>query len=143
MPIYTYMCPDSHTCQFLLSFKQKEDPGSAGCTCPTCGSKDLTPVFDPGDFGAILRDGESGSWASKALKEKAVRARRWAALGQKTKDHVRPNNLVPNYNGQIHDRWSDIQDHVRSKEGAEAASSYAPFVEKEKGGLRCGNSTRS
>lgn len=132
MPMYSYECPNHHKFSFLMTFSDREKADSAGgIPCKKCDSL-CVGIFDPGDVGGILKDGESGSWSSKALKEKAYRSRRWDHLGQKNKDHVRPHDLVPNYEGQVHDRWSDIQDHVRTTSGEEAASSYESYVKKEK-----------
>lgn len=136
MPIYTFQCKDcSLEYHPLLSFSDYEnykkcDPDLGVVFCDSCGGT-CRPVFDPGDFGATFKEGETGGWASKTIKERALREKRWDHLGRKKKEHVKPQGLVPNYEGQAHDRWTDVQDHVRIKHGDDVAKSYDPFVKKE------------
>jgi hypothetical protein len=133
MPSYTYSCSDCKKAFDLLqTFTQHEEAksglSSVLCECGGCCS----PIFNPGSLGASFKEGETGGWASKGAKERRNRELRWAHLGRKQKDHVKPTDLIPNYDGQVHDRWSDIQDHVQSTQGAAAAATYNPFVAKEK-----------
>lgn len=125
MPIYTFTCTENHRSSVVAGYNQ------SSLTCPLCGNE-AKRVFDPGIPQAILREGSTGGWASKSLKEKTYRARRWDILGKKTKDHVQPAYLVPNYQGETHDRWSEVQDHVRDVSGQETAKTYDAVVAHEK-----------
>jgi hypothetical protein len=135
MPKYTFSC-DTHEFSVIMTFSRYDSvkAGDSGVLCTECGEP-AHPVFDPGNISANFKEGVTGGWASKTLKEKENRARRWDRIGQKQKDHVRPNALVPNHEGVMHDRWSDIQDHVRVTKGDTEASTYDPFVKKEKASL--------
>ena len=67
-------------------------------------------VFNPSDVGFVLRDGESGGFVSKAMKENAYRKKRRSVMAQRERDHVRPNRLQPNYQGQTTSSWKEAQD---------------------------------
>lgn len=94
---------------------------------------ELELVFNPGDVGFVLKDGVSGGWASKAMKENRYRKRHAEVMAKREKDHVFKSRLVPNYGGREANTWGDVQDHVRSKDGEYAASTYNHLVTKERG----------
>ncbi len=136
MPMYTVHCEGTCTSpqDIRLSFGQYDQAktGELALLCPHCGESAATLVFSPGNLGFTLADGESGGWASKAIKENKYRASRNAIMAKRERDHVMKNQLVPNYGGVEGHSWSDIRDHVRSVKGVESASTYDPLVSKEK-----------
>ena len=101
--------------------------------CSTCQGK-VEIVFNPGDVSFVLKDGESGGWAGKAIKENKLRARRREILAKKERDHVFKNKLLPNYQGMETGTWKETQAFVKSEVGAAAASTYEPLVRQEKAG---------
>lgn len=136
MPNYSVQCEGG--CEGVhearLTFEQYDatKKGETGLLCPKCGEAPAKLVFNPGSVNFILREGESGGWASKAIKENKYRSARAKIMEKRERDHVKKNQLVPNYQGTEAHSWSDVQDHVRSTKGAEAASTYNQLVAKEK-----------
>jgi hypothetical protein len=137
MPMYSTKCTKCGKAQEQkLSFAEYDlmSSGEFSLAC-SCNEGFLSIEFNPGDVKFTLKDGPSGGWASKALKENKYRARRGEIMAQREKDHVFKSKLVPNYQGQEANSWKDVQDHVRSeKKGAEgelAASTYESLVKKE------------
>jgi hypothetical protein len=135
MPNYSVKCDG--TCEGLkemrLSFDQYDQArkGDLALMCPDCGESSATLVFNPGNLGFILREGESGGWASKSLKENKFRESRNRIMAKRERDHVKKNQLVPNYEGVEASSWRDVQDHVRTVKGAEAAATYDPLVKQD------------
>lgn len=108
--------------------------GHPSLGCPSCGSLSYQVAFSfPANLGFVLKEGDTGGWASKGAKENRWRKEHTAEIARRQKEHHAPvTRLVPNYEGKEADRWSDIQDHVRSTKGREAADTYNPLVAKEK-----------
>lgn len=151
MPMYTTQC---QTCQKVsdrkLSFSAydavKAGQQALACSELTC-SGSLSLVFDPSAVSFVLKDGESGGFVSKAMKENAYRKKRRQVMAQRERDHVRPNQLQPNYQGQTAGSWSEARDAAYqstydrlkgehgSKDAAAAASesakTYDRFVKQE------------
>ena len=76
--------------------------------CGACqGSVKL--VFNPGDVKFVLKDGESGGWASKANKENAYRAKRHTVMGRRQADHAPKTRLIPNFAGEQAGSWKEAQ----------------------------------
>ena len=104
-------------------------------------------VFDPKDVSFVLKDGESGGFTSKAIKENAYRAKRRTLMAQRERDHVRPNKLLPNFQGKPAASWADAKDaayqstydKVKGEHGAkdaavaasESAKTYDRYVKQE------------
>lgn len=88
--------------------------------------------FSPGTLGFILKEGPSGGWATKSIKENQYRKKRYGAMGKKQKDHVKVSKLQPNYQGQETGSWREAQETARAKGGDLAASTYDQLVSKEK-----------
>ncbi len=148
MPTYNTQC---NTCQATseckLSFRDHDDvrEGRKLLAC-SCGGE-LCIVFQPSDVSFVLKDGESGGWASKAGKEKSYRARHNQVMAKRERDHVRPTALTPNFGGQVAASWKDARDaayqstyaQVRSEHGpidaskaaSAAAQTYDPYVKRE------------
>jgi len=91
----------------------------------------LELVFDPGEVGFVLKDGQSGGWATKAGKENQYRKARRKEMARRERDHVFKNRLVPNVGGLEAPTWKDAQEEVRRVKGSEAASTYDKHVAKE------------
>ncbi len=136
MPTYTTRCQG---CQkesaIRLSFADYDGVklGVKLLDCSTCKGR-VEIVFNPGDVNFILKDGESGGWAGKAIKENKLRARRREILAKKERDHVFKNKLLPNYGGMDTGTWKETQAFVKSEHGEAAAATYDSFVTKEKTG---------
>lgn len=132
MPTYTLECKDEDCLRVQerrLTFAQYDEAkkGVLGLTCESCGCP-AEFKFVPGAIGFNLKEGESGGWTTKSLKENGYRKSRRETMAKREKDHVFKSRLVPNYQGQEAGSWSDVKDHVRTVKGAEAASTYDPFV---------------
>lgn len=132
MPLYTFQRPDGSTVSKRLSFVEYEDVKSGEKMLVDAEGEELVLVFDPGSIGLVMKDGLSGGWASKALKENRYRQQRNLEMARREKDHVFKSRLVPNYGGHEADNWGDVRDHVRSTKGVESAQTYDRLVAKEK-----------
>lgn len=132
MPTYTFERQDGSRVSAKLTYADYDKlmSGESVMTDETTGEA-LKLVFDPGQIGFVLKDGESGGWASKAMVERKQRAARRVVLEQKENDHVFKPKLVPNFNGQVADKWADVRDHVRSTAGVGSAKTYDKLVQKE------------
>lgn len=148
MPIYNTHCPacSKDTTQ-RLSFQEFDQvvSGTVSLSCDCGGSPAL--VFDPSAVSFVLKDGESGGWVSKAQRENRYRATHRQEMGRRERDHVKPNKLIPNHNGQVAGSWSEAKDaayqstyeRVNREHGArtaasaasEAAKTYDTHVKKE------------
>lgn len=132
MPVYTFRKPsDGSLVTKRLSFREFALVKS-GQTSVTEDNEVLEVVFSPGQLGFVMKDGESGGWASKVGKETQFRTQHNKKMAQREKDHVFKSKLVPNYNGQEAHCWSDVQDHVRTTKGVTAAKTYDAVVAKER-----------
>ncbi len=130
MPVYATRCNScKQTKDVRLSFAQYEDvsQGRAPLPCSVCG-QGASIEFSPGSIGFIMRDGESGGWASKAMKENGYRAKRHMTMTRREQDHVFKPKLVPNFDGQEAPSWLDAQAEARAKKGDAAAVTYEPLV---------------
>jgi hypothetical protein len=133
MPTYTLKrTTDGALISKRLSFSEYEAVKSGESSLVDDTGSPLEIVFNPGTVGFVLKDGVSGGWMSKANKESKFRRERSSVMAKREKDHVFKSRLVPNYQGQEAHSWADVQDHVRSTKGTEAASTYAPLVAKER-----------
>lgn len=134
MPVYSTQCEECQKQQDRkLSFADY-DAIKAGSQTLSCSCGGLVALeFTPGAVSFVLKDGESGGWVSKAGKENRYRSKRGQVMAQRERDHVRPNRLQPNYNGQIAESWGEARDaayqstyaKVKSEHGAIAASKAA------------------
>lgn len=132
MPSYSTKCASCRAEKDVrLTFSQYDEvqAGTRKIAC-SCGA-DTEIQFAPGHIGFSFKDGESGGWASKAMKENAYRANRSQVMARRERDHVFKNKLVPNYKGEETGTWREAQ-HVAQKEGGElSAVTYEPLVQKE------------
>jgi hypothetical protein len=135
MPTYTLQCTDEacfRTQERRMSFAQYDaaKSGDLGLTCESCGCPaDLQ--FAPGVLGFSLKEGESGGWATKSIRENGYRSARSGVMAKRERDNVHKPKLVPNYKGQEAASWSEVRDHVRSTVGAESAATYDQLVKQE------------
>lgn len=148
MPLYDTQC---WSCQNRetrkLSFQQYEEviSGARSLACSCGGRPEL--VFDPSAVSFVLKDGEAGGWVSKATKENRYRAGRRQVMARRERDHVKPNRLIPNHNGQVAGSWAEAKDaayqstyaRVNREHGAgeaaraaaESAKTYDSHVKRE------------
>lgn len=132
MPNYATRCTSCReTKDVRLTFAEYDSvrSGSQAIEC-TCGGKAVIE-FAPGLLGFVMKDGESGGWASKAGKENKYRARRASTMANRERDHVFKPKLVPNYQGIEAPTWKDAQEVARDKGGEVAAVTYEPHVSQE------------
>lgn len=151
MPTYKTQC---QACQRIadkrLSFTEydavKAGEQALACLTLTC-SGNLALVFDPSAVSFVLKDGESGGFVSKAMRENAYRAKRRQTMAQRERDHVRPNQLQPNFQGQETGSWAEAKDaayqstyaRLKGEHGdkdaaaaaSESAKTYDRFVKQE------------
>ena len=133
MPNYTFQRPDGTYISKRLSFAEYDSLVAGEVKLVDENDQELTLVFNPGDVKFVLKDGESGGWASKALKENKYRVARRQTMAQRERDHVFKSRLVPNFGGKEASSWADVRDHVRSVKGVESASTYDRLVRAESG----------
>jgi len=134
MPIYTFKNSDGKLFSKRLSMTDFEAIQAGEKALVDDNDVELELVFNPGRVGFTLKDGESGGWPSRTSKERKFRSRHYDEMGRRMKEHAPKTRLVPNHEGQLADRWSDVQDHVHTTKGAEAASTYDRLVTKERQG---------
>jgi hypothetical protein len=132
MPTYTFRTPSGDIVNKRLSFSVYEDVKAGKHRISGADGAPLELVFNPGDVAFVLKDGVSGGWTSKTLKESKYRLARNGEMARREKDHVFKSRLVPNYQGEEAHSWADVQDHVRTTKGEVSASTYQPLVAKER-----------
>lgn len=132
MPNYTFERPDGSLVTKRFSFAFYDEIVAGTKVVTDDDGTPLTLMFNPGAIGFVMKDGQSGGWATKIGKEKKYRVARNDQMAQREKDHVFKSKLVPNYQGQEAHSWSDVQDHVRTTKGEFSASTYDPLVSKER-----------
>lgn len=148
MPMYSTKCS---TCQTestrKLSFGEYDSVrnGQTSLSCQCGGVANM--VFDPSAVSFVMKDGESGGWVSKASRENKYRAARNKVMDRRTKDHVKPNKLIPNHNGQTAGSWAEAREaayqstyekvnrehgsRMASSAATESAKTYDTHVKKE------------
>ena len=143
MPIYTTQCPSCGDAGDLrLSFVDYDEiqTGAKNLICNQCEAK-CHILFDPSSVQFVMKDGESGGWQSKALKENKYRARHREVMARRERDHVFKPQLQANYKGIETGTWKDAREFARvetaKEHGQEAAKAvaqtYDPLVKKAKG----------
>lgn len=133
MPTYAIECPDcGASYDHRLTFTQYDNvkTGAEILPCKQC-SANTQIAFCPGNVGFVLKDGESGGWASKAVKENGYRGHRREVMAKRERDHVFKSSLQANYDGMETGKWRDAQELARNEKGDEAASTYDSLVKKE------------
>jgi len=130
MPLYATRCQTcKKTKDMRLTFTQYDEVRAGARMLPCeCGDGHASIVFSPGSIGFVMKDGESGGWASKATKENGYRAKRREEMARREKDHVFTPHLIPNYDGNDTGDWREAQDLARKERGDEAATTYEPLV---------------
>ena len=134
MPMYTFQHPSGALLTKKLSFEDFDAIQAGTKEVVSDDGEVLTLLFNPGNLGFSLKDGESGGWASKALKENNYRRERSAQMAQRERDHVFKNRLVPNYEGKEAHSWKDVRTHVRDVSGEASAKTYDRLVASEEKG---------
>lgn len=140
MPTYVTQCKDcKNSGDVRLSFSDYDSikTGGSNLICNGCGGH-CEIQFDPSSVSFVLRDGPSGGWQSKALKENAYRARRREHMARRERDHVFKPRLQPNYNGVETGNWKDAQEFARTEvakdhgiaAGNATARTFEPLVQK-------------
>jgi len=148
MPQYSSRCQGcAKPASIRLSFSEYDEvkAGTRPLACE-CGGV-VTLEFNPGEVAFVLKDGESGGWASKAGKENKFRSARRRVMERREKDHVFKTRLVPNHGGQLTETWKDAKDvayestydRIKQEHGAqtaaqaasESAKTYDPLVTRE------------
>ena len=142
MPTYATRC---ETCQknhdVRLSFSDYDAVklGTKNLECSTChGAVNL--VFSPGKVSFVLKDGESGGWVSKAMKENKYRSARQGVMERRQRDHAPNPKLVPNFAGEQTGTWADARQAAFDKAltetqdvsaAREASATYDSLVKQE------------
>ncbi len=142
MPAYTSHCKECQNAgDVRLSFSDYDaiTSGESKLVCNECeGLCEI--VFDPSSVQFVLKDGVSGGWTSKAMKENAWRAEHREVMAKRERDHVFKPKLQPNYNGVETGTWRDAQECARAETsqvfgkevGNLSASTYDPLVKSAK-----------
>jgi hypothetical protein len=132
MPTYSVECHECGTTRDQrLSYSEYDlvKAGSKEILCSNCGLP-AQIGFAPGNLGFILKEGESGGWATKSIKENAYRKQRRIDVGKKEKDHVFKAQLQPNFDGVETGTWREAQELARKEKGDASASTYAPLIKQ-------------
>jgi hypothetical protein len=133
MPTYTFRrLTDGALAKQKLSFAQYDSLLAGDLAVTDDKGEVLELVFNPGNATFVLKDGPSGGWASKALKENKYRKERRQVMTKREKDHVFKTRLIPNYKGQEAETWAEARDEARLQQGEAVALTYEPLVAKEK-----------
>lgn len=148
---YSTECQTCHKTEIRKLTFDEYDAVKAGtqqlaCAELTCAGP-VALVFDPANVSFVLGDGQSGGFVSKAMKENAYRKKRRQVMAQRERDHVRPNKLQPNFQGQATGSWAEARDaayqstynRVSGEHGAkdaarvatESAKTYDRLVKQE------------
>lgn len=133
MPTYQIECHEcGATRDQRLSYSEYDSvkAGKKEVACAACGLP-AAIGFAPGSLGFVLKEGESGGWASKSIKENAWRKRRREQMEKKERDHVFKASLQPNYDGMETGTWREAQELARQEKGEGSASTYDPLVKQE------------
>lgn len=142
MPLYATRCEScSSTQSQKLTFSDYElvQGGQKTLSCKDCGGN-VSLVFAPGDIKFVLKDGESGGWVSKAMKENKYRAARQGVMERRQRDHAPNPKLVPNFAGETTQSWAEAQRYAYEKAytetqdvsaAQEASKTYDPLVKQE------------
>jgi hypothetical protein len=112
MPMYSTKCSSCDTvADRKMTFEQYDlaQKGEHQIKCSLCEGE-AEVVFDPSAVAFVLKDGESGGFVTKAMKENAYRKNRRKVMAQRERDHVRPNKLQPNYQGMPTASWEEAKD---------------------------------
>jgi hypothetical protein len=132
MPTYQVDCLECGTTRDQrLSYADYDavQDGKKTLTCKNCGLE-AKIGFAPGNLGFVLKEGESGGWATKSIKENAYRSKRRAEVAKKEKDHVFKASLQPNFDGIETGTWKEAQELARKEKGDASASTYAPLIQQ-------------
>lgn len=132
MPTYTFRKTDGELVYQRLTFAEYDELKAGTSKLLDPEGQELVLVFDASGVGFVMKDGVSGGWASKALKENKHRIGRAENMKRREKDHVFKSRLVPNFQGQEAHSWDDIRDHVHTTKGAASAQTYDHLVAQEK-----------
>ena len=132
MPIYTVRRQtDGVLLRRRLSFQEYDAVLAGEQTLTDSDGAPVELVFDHTGVGFVLKDGESGGWATKAGKENAYRKTRRKQMARRERDHVFKSRLIPNVAGAEAPTWEDAREEVRRVKGDDAASTYNSHVAKE------------
>jgi predicted nucleic acid-binding Zn ribbon protein len=130
MPTYSTRCDAcQQAASIRLSFVDYESVkmGVKSLECSACQGKVIIQ-FNPGDVSFVLKDGESGGFVSKAMKENKYRARHREVMAKRERDHVFKTKLIPNYNGMETGTWKEAREEARSETAKEHGTSAATLV---------------
>lgn len=128
MPLYSTRCEScGESASIRLSFVNYESVklGVKTLECASCHGK-VGLSFNPGNVSFVLKDGESGGFQSKALKENTWRAKHRVEMARRERDHVFKTKLIPNFAGQETENWREAQETAR-KHGNDTGT-YDPLV---------------
>lgn len=132
MPVYTFQRPSDGACtKRKLTFDEFDLIKAGHYTVTDEEGETLKLSFDPKKINFTLKDGPSGGWVSKSMRENKYRQERASVMAQREKDHVFKTRLVPNLDGKEAHSWKDVRDEVHHKKGALAASTFDRHVAQE------------
>jgi hypothetical protein len=131
MPNYTFQRPDGTYLSKRLSFAEYDSLVKGEVKLVDVDDQELVLIFNPGDLKFVLKDGESGGWASKSMKENKYRQERRQVMTKRERDHAPKTRLIPNFGGREAHSWADVQDHARTVNGVASAATYDRLVKLE------------
>jgi hypothetical protein len=135
MPIYDSECPKceiSGPVRLSFAVYDEVQAGTKELSCPECDGPCVI-LFDPSTVQFVMKDGATGSFPSRAMKENAWRAKHRLRMAQRERDHVFKSSLQPNFGGVETGTWKEAQELARTemtKElGTEAGVHFAKAFE--------------
>lgn len=127
---YDYKCSQCDNIQeeehSAVGFKEFEPK------CKKCGSV-CKYTFTPTIVQFALKDGPSGSWASKGIRFKNYRAKQNENMKKRQRDrygHL-SREAIPNYKGKETETWANARSEALKDKGPEVASTYNAKVASE------------
>jgi len=138
MPTYTFTKEDGSEVKKKLSFTEFKKVQAGELEIKDEEGRPMALEFNPGRVGFNLKDGASGSFPSKASKERKYRQKRYRVMGQRQKDHVHKPELIPNYMGQEAGSWKEAQNMAETDRDVDKdirkgiAKGYDALVAQEK-----------
>lgn len=111
MPHYATKCTgcakDAVVNLTFTTYKSVKE-GLSTLECASC-HQPVELVFQPSALNVSFKDGPSGGWVSKAVRENKYRAARGVEMDRRSRDHVRKTTLQPNFGGELTGTWKEAQ----------------------------------
>jgi len=123
MPFYKFICEVcENTEERILSCSDKDNKQVCNC------GGELIRQF-PDSFPKVNLKGYN--WSGKAIKENGFRKKRQKQMREKTKNHVMPGSLTPNYKGDVCGSWEEAAT-LAKKDGVNTTQMEKKIAQEKK-----------